>query len=336
MNVAKNSLIAIHIIEILEENAAKDRTMSQARLMELLKEPPYEHDVTRNTLAGYINALRSENRIAGKRGIYKPCYFDDHELRLLIDGVLFGQHIPTEMAKELIEKLKKMSGQGLKNRIRHVHYLPDLNRTENKNLYEMIDKIDEAIQMQRRIRVTRCKYNEAKQLVKTDNDYVLDPYYLVTVKSRYYLICRMTRNGKLNEKLVNLRVDRFLTVDILSDQKALDIKECGEYRNGNFQLDEYMKQHVYMMAGDTVHAEMIIKKDHIEDFIDWYGKDFRVMASNEETVTIRFTVNDNAFKFWALQYCRIATVIKPQSLVDKIREDISLLDQMYGKEQDER
>lgn len=41
-----------------------------------------------------------------------------NKLRLLIDGVLFGQHIPKEIATELISKLKGMSELGLKNRVR--------------------------------------------------------------------------------------------------------------------------------------------------------------------------------------------------------------------------
>lgn len=118
--------------------------------------------MARNTLSAYLKKLRDDDRIRGKRGVYKPGLFDDHELRLLIDGVLFGQHIPKEIATELINKLKGMSELGLKNRVRHVHYLPSMPRTENKNLYEIIDKIDEAIQANWKIRVKRCNYNSEK------------------------------------------------------------------------------------------------------------------------------------------------------------------------------
>ena len=141
----ERTLLDIYILEILEKYASKDKPMMQTTLIKKLADYPYEIEVARNTLSAYLKKLRDDDRIRGKRGVYKPGLFDDHELRLLIDGVLFGQHIPKEIATELINKLKGMSELGLKNRVRYVQYLPSMPRTENKNLYEIIDKIDEAI-----------------------------------------------------------------------------------------------------------------------------------------------------------------------------------------------
>lgn len=330
MKTKKKTLIDVYILDVLEKYASKEKPMTQAQVMEKLADYPYEISVSRNTLASYIKDLRDANLVKGRRGIYKPTLFDDHELRLLIDGVLFGHHIPTNVADELIKKLKGMSEQGLKNRIRHVHYLPDINRTENKNLYEMIDKIDEAIQKGRKIRVVRCHYNTEKKLVPVENEYVLDPYYLVTERSRYYLICHMTRNGKPSNELINLRVDRFLSVDILGNQKALAIRELPEYQNGNFQLHDYMRQHLYMVSGETVHVKMQIKHESIGDFIDWYGKDFKIVDyAPSGDVILRFSVNDNALMFWALQYGKIATVLEPKRLVDKLRQETERLADKY-------
>lgn len=271
----ERKLLDIYILEILEKQASKDKPMLQSTLMEKLADYPYEIEVTRNTVSSYLQKLREDNRIKGKRGVYKPCLFDDHELRLLIDGVLFGQHIPKEIAKDLIDKLKGMSELGLKNRVRHVHYLPSMPRTENKNLYEMIDKIDEAIQGNCKIRVKRCYYDADKRLVPIEGEYVLDPYYLVTEKSRYYLICQMEKNGIIGKGLVNLRVDRFWNVEILRNKPAIDIRKIDKYRNG-FRLDEYMREHLYMVTGETVNVTMKLLKKNIGDFIDWYGKNFIV------------------------------------------------------------
>ncbi len=331
MKTKRKTLIDVYILDVLEKYACKEKPMTQAEVMARLEEYPYGISVSRNCLSSYIKDLRLAGMIKGRRGIYKPGLFDDHELRLLIDGVLFGQHIPKEAAGQLIDKLKGMSEMGLKNRIRHVYYLPGINRTENKNLYEMIDKIDEAIQHRQKIRVTRGRYNEQKKMVTLDSVYILDPYYLVTEKSHYYLICHMTKDGKPANKLINLRVDRFISVDILANKKALDIREIPEYRNGNFQLDEYMRQHLYMVTGNTVNVVMKIKRDRIEDFIDWYGKNYMIVGYESDEVIIRFSVNDNALRYWALQYSSIATVLEPASLVKTLGEDTELLVKKYGK-----
>lgn len=322
------NLIDIYIMEILEKYSNKDHKMTQDELIGRLSEYPYEITVHRNTLRSYLNELRDCGYIKGERGIYSINRFSDQELRLLIDGVLFGQHIPKNVAKNLIEKLKGMSELGLKDRIRHVHYLAGINRAENDNLYEMIDAIDEAIQIKRQIKVIRCVYDVTKKLVPSASEYILDPYYLVTEKSKYYLICHVTKNGEALSGLRNLRVDRFKSVEILPDNIALDIKKIPECKNG-FQLDEYMRQHLYMLSGKTIPIEMKIKKKSIGDFIDWYGKDFIVTQESDDEVTIRFRGSDTAIKFWALQYGEIATITSPESLKKQIQEEIELLSKKY-------
>lgn len=324
----KKALLGIYILEILEKYASKDKLMMQSTLIEKLAEAPYEIDVARNTLSAYLKRLREEGRIKGKRGVYKPGLFDDHELRLLIDGVLFGQHIPEGIAKELIDKLRGLSEIGLKNRVRNVHYLPSMPRTENKNLYEIIDKIDEAIQRTRKIRVKRCYYNSEKKLVLFEDEYILDPYYLVTEKSRYYLICRMEKNGWQGRGLINLRVDRIWDVEILNDRPATDIREIDKYRDG-FRLDEYMREHLYMVTGETVNVTMKLLKKNIGDFIDWYGKDFKVIKDETDEITIRFLVNDTALIFWTLQYGKMATIISPESVKNKMQKEVQLLADKY-------
>lgn len=324
----EKTLLDVYILEILEKQASKDKPMLQSTLAERLADYPYEIEVHRNTLSRCLKKLREEERIKGKRGVYKPGLFDDHELRLLIDGVLFGQHIPKEIAKDLIDKLKGMSELGLKNRIRHVHYLPSMPRTENKNLYEMIDMIDEAIQGNCKIRVKRCSYDADKSLVPIEGEYVLDPYYLVTEKSRYYLICRMEKNGKTGKGLVNLRVDRFWNVEILRNKPVTDIRKADKYHNG-FRLDEYMREHLYMVTGETVYVTMKLLKKNIGDFIDWYGKNFMVVNRELEEITIRFSVNDNALIYWALQYGKMATIISPDSVREKMEKEVKLLAEKY-------
>lgn len=322
------TLLDIYILEILEKHASKEKPMLQKELLERLQEYPYEVKVSRNTLSTYLQRLREEERIKGQRGVYKPGLFNDHELRLLIDGVLFGQHIPKEIAKNLIDKLKGMSELGLKNRIRHVHYLPSMPRTENENLYTMIDQIDEAIQNNRKIRVKRCNYDSNQKLVCVADEYILDPYYLVTEKSRYYLICQMEKNGVIRKGLTNLRVDRFSDVEILQNKPAMDIREIDMYRNG-FQLDEYMREHLYMVSGDTVTVTMKLLNKNIGDFIDWYGKDFRIVKRGPEEITIKFAVNDTALIYWALQYGKIATVLSPNSVREKLEKEVTLLSDKY-------
>ncbi len=85
-----------------------------------------------------------------------------------------------------------------------------------------------------------------------------------------------------------------------------------------------------MVSGETVYVRMQIKRENIGDFIDWYGKDFRIVGYEPSgDVILRFSVNDNALMFWALQYGKIATVLEPKRLVDKLRKETERLANKY-------
>lgn len=317
----KSGLVDIYILEILERHASSKKKLLQEEIMRYLDEE-YNIFVTRKTLSGYLTELREKGYIAGHRGIYKVNLFEDNELRLLIDGVLFGQHIPKSHADKLITKLKNLSCLGLKNRIKHVCYLESINHTSNDKIYEIIDSIDEAIENNRKIEITSCAYKEDGKLYDRGTR-VVDPYYLVTDKSRYYLICYAGRNKDVE----NRRLDRVSKIRILPEAR-MPICHLEKYRNG-FDLGKYMKEHIYMFAGESVLVEVRIKKERIGDFIDWYGMDFRIKSQDEEFVTVRVHVIEDAMYYWAIQYGEIAEVVTPMSLRERIYEGAKKMVEKY-------
>lgn len=317
----KSELIDIYILEILEKYADKNHVMTQKKLIQLLRDE-YEVECSRNTLSKYLSALRSDERIAGVRGIYKVNKFSDEELRLLIDGVLFGQHIPAEDAKTLIGKLKSMSELGLKERVRNVYYVEGFNRTQNRHLQEMIDKIDSAIQHNRKLRVVQADYDiENKQIINKHSELMVDPYQLVTEKSHYYLIC-LVEDGKENsyhgKDLENLRIDRWWSVEETNIPRR-KIETIPKYEHVQFKLDDYMKEHIYMWSGDSERVTLRIKEYYVRDFVDWFGTDYRLIRNEGGYAEVSTKVNANAIKFWALQYGSVATVLKP----DRLRKEIN-------------
>lgn len=326
-----STLIDVYILEILEKHANEKHRLIQKDIIRYLAED-YDVKVHRNTLRTYLDELREHNYIRGERGVYKVNKFDDRELRLLIDGVLFGQHIPPQDARKLIDKLKGMSELGLKERVKNIHYVEGMNRTQNQRLYEIIDTIDEAIQKNRKLNVGQCKYFPDKQLKPTGRSLTVHPYQLVTEKSRYYLICYVEPEGSPyhGKDMENLRIDRFSSVEIL-DEPAMDVRKVPGYENG-FRLDDYMKEHIYMWSGKSTRVTLRIKTYNIGDFIDWFGTDFTVRKQAEDYMEVSIIVNEQAIKYWALQYSRLATVIKPKELRDEIRQLIEEMQESYKNE----
>ena len=299
-----------------------------------MKEKREKEIPSKNTFTALLKELRDAGEIAGERGVYRTNKFTDQELRLLIDGVMFGQHIPKHDAKLLIDKLKAQSEMGLADHVRSIHYLEGINRTQNSKMISIIDTIDEAIQKRRQVRVELCRYNSTKKLVSTGRILTIDPYYLVSEKSRYYVICYVNpekENSVHGKGLENLRVDRFLNSQIL-ESASRGIDRVPGYENSRvLQLDKYMKEHIYMFSGDSAKVKLKIKKYNIGDFIDWFGTDFRTMTCEEDDyMYVLINVNENAIKYWALQYGGMATVMAPERLRLSIKSILDSMEQNYS------
>lgn len=327
----KSELIDIYILEILEKYAHKDHKITQNKIIELLNDE-YGVECTRNTLSKYLSALREEGRIAGERGVYKVNKFSDEELRLLIDGVLFGQHIPADDAKTIIKKLKALSELGLKDRVKNVYYVEGFNRTQNKRLQEMIDTIDSAIQHSKKLRVVQAGFDiENHTITNSGRELLVDPYQLVTEKSHYYLICFVEDvNGKgyHGKDLENLRIDRWWSVEETNIRRK-KIETIPGYEHG-LKLDKYMREHIYMWTGASERVTFRIQNYNVRDFVDWFGTEYRLIKTDEEYTEVSIKANVNAIKFWALQYGGVATVLKPESLRKDILKSIK---DMYDRYQ---
>ena len=56
--------------------------------------------------------------------------------------------------------------------------------------------------------------------------------------------------------------------------------------------------------------------------MDYFGGDVRLSDETETTVTVSVRVNEQDMLLWAMQFAADATVIEPESLVEKCRETI--------------
>ncbi len=310
----KNGLIPVYILKILSQTDASHR-LTQKDLLQLLHEK-YDVKISRGTLGSYLHELRQAHYISGERGIYRNRDLSDEEIRIVIDSVLFGHLLPQDQAKALIGKLQSLGSLALERKVRAIHELPDINHNNNEHLYEIMEALDEAIENHKRVRITSCRYGIDKQLHETSTR-IVDPYYIVSDLSRFYLICH--NDG--SDDLGNRRLDRMAKVEIL-EEGCVSIRTLSSYAHG-FDLGDYMREHIYMFAGDSETCQLKIVKDHIGDFIDWYGTSFHVMEEDEEYVLISAKINTQALYYWVLQYGEMVEVLSPLSLREKVKAGLT-------------
>lgn len=337
-------MLIMNILDILKRYTDEDHRLSQKEIMDIL-EREYDMKVERKAVKrNLLNLIDygyhveySESVRINKKGeeeiVYTDWYlerdFSDAELRLLIDSLLFSRHIPYSQCKTLIEKLENLSNRYFKSRVKHIQTLPD-NELPNRQLFYTIEILDQAITKGRQVSFHYNEYHTDKMLhPRIDHEgnvrtYIVNPYQMAAVNGRYYLICNYDKYDDVS----NYRVDRITDIQLL-DTPVKPMKNMKGLEHG-LNLPKHMAEHVYMFTGESVPVTFRAKKYLLTDLFDWFGKEMQFTDETEEEVTVRVTVNLDAMRKWALQYALHVKVLKPERLVEMLREDVKLAAEQYG------
>ena len=86
---------------------------------------------------------------------------------------------------------------------------------------------------------------------------------------------------------------------------------------------------MYTDKPETV--EFLADANIIDQIIDWFGKDIRIVKEDEKTLKVSVKVSQLAMEHWAMQYINYVKVVSPKSLVDKITENLQNAANKYNK-----
>ena len=318
-------LIIMNILDILKRYTDENHRLSQKEIQDIL-EREYDMTVERKAVKrnlmnliefGYnINYSESVRIFKDKDGkeqenvilsdFYLEREFTDSELRLLIDSVLFSNHIPYKQDKELVDKLASLSNIYFKKRVNHIARMPE-DKADNKQLFYNVELLDEAIDKRRKVRFHYLEYHTDKKLHKRRNkigkvrEYIINPYQLVAKEGKYYLICNYDKYDENIKPFDRLKG---------SDGRKLD-------------LEEYMDKHVYMFSGENVRAVFRADKSLISDIIDMFGKEVRFSEESDDAITVTVNVNELAMEQFAKAFTPWVEVIKPVALRERMIKNLN-------------
>lgn len=313
------------ILEVLRMYSDDEHALTQQEIIKLL-DKNYGMACDRRSVKNNILSLKEMGYdISMDKGYQLVSRdFDDAELRILIDSVLFSKSISTRQAKGLIEKLRKLGSTYFSKKVTHVSNLPELNRTINKQAMYALDTINDAISQKRQIGFI---YNDVgsdfKLHPRSEREYVVNPYQIVANNGRFYLIS----NSDGHENVSHYRIDKMTNVRML-DSKARPMKEIPELSNG-LNLPKHMAEHMYMFSGDSINVKLETYSYMMSQLVDWFGTDFSIMKEQEGIIQVRLKCNEAAMRFWALQYGPYVEVLEPERLRNTIINDIELMQNKY-------
>ena len=315
------------ILEILQKYSDEKHALTQQEIIRLLKQN-YAMECDRRSVKNNVLSLQEMGYDISMEKGYRLMSrdFDDSELRILIDSVLFSKSISTRQAKGLIEKLRDHASNYFNAKVSHVCNLPDLPRTVNKQAMYALDAINDAISEKRKISFI---YNEMgtdfKLHPKREEPYTVNPYQIVANNGRFYLI----GNYDKYDNIIHFRVDKMTDVRIL-DEKAKPMKQIPELKDG-LNLPKHMSEHMYMFSGESIPVKLETTEDMMQELVDWFGNDFRVEKVGDGKIRARVTCNAKAMRFWALQYGPYVEVIEPEALREQLRSDTSAMAKKYER-----
>lgn len=319
-------LALLRILQIFEKYSDCDHPLKQEDIADHLF-GDYGIDIERKAISRNISLLKEAGfEIESSRaGSYLDSRdFTESELRVLIDGVLSSKHIAPKYSKDLIEKLCSLSSQYFMSHVKHIHTVNDWDKTENQALFYNIEIVDEAIENKRQIRFEYNKFGADKKLHRTHTHNV-SPYQLILHNQRYYLMAR----DEHWKSMVYYRLDR-ITDMTLREEKLTPITSNPGFEHG-INYKELATAFPYMYTDKPETVEFLADANIIDQIIDWFGKDIRIIKDDENMLKVSVKVSQLAMEHWAMQYINYVKVVFPKSLVDKITENLQNAANKYNK-----
>jgi len=345
-----NAMRLFRILEILQKHSDKDHPLSQQDIIRMLWDK-YEIHADRKTIKNNIVNLeemgfdinyaeadrakgtKKENTVTSH--YYMNNEFDDSELRLLIDSVLFSPNISPCQSKQLIEKLQNQSSEYFKSHTKHIACMPS-RKSENKQLFHTIDIIDEAISAKKKVTFKHLYYGTDLKLhvaraynVRTKGPgseirWRVSPYQIAMSEGKYYLICT-----HVHDKIIHIPLDEIIDVEIL-EEKAQPFNTLIGSNGQPLNLKEYMNEHIFMSSGVPVRARLRILNELVFHVMtDTFGKDITVINPDSKgRIDVEVKAPRDAIFQFAMMHMGAVLVVEP----DEIAADImNIIERNYRR-----
>ena len=253
------------------------------------------------------NKTRTTNYYIASRDFELP------ELKLLVDSIQSSKFITRKKSMELISKIEKLTSHENAKKLQRQVFITNRVKTVNEQIYYNVDKIHEAIAANKQItfKYFNLDVNKKKVYRKDGGLYTESPVALTWDDENYYLVAGDVDKGIIK----HFRVDKMSDIEIENAKRD----RCWE----NFDVAQYSKEHFSMFHGDKETVTVRFKNHLIGVVIDRFGKEVFIVPKGEEYFDVRLNVQvSNQFFGWITGFAGEATIISPQTVIDRYKEII--------------
>ena len=322
-------LLILRILEILTEYSDCDHKLRQGDIISLLR-VQFGIECERKAVARNIEFLQQAGYdiVSDSSGAYlAEKKFSPGELRLLIDSVLSNRNVCKAHTRDLIKKLTGEGGKYFKSYATHVVNLDDWQKDESFEFFYNIELLCEAIDKQVKVSFMYNSYGTDKKLHSRRTKKTLaNPYQLILKNGHYYLACNY--DGYKN--ILFCRVDKINKLTV-TEEPAKPLSEIEGYENG-LNLGKLNNRLPYMFVDEPKRIEFVTANgvnNMVDYVIDCFGRDVNITELEDGNLKFSVIASPRAVRFWILQFGKYVKVLSPQSLADKIKDDIKEMQKLY-------
>lgn len=304
------------LAKILFERTDEEHFLTTAQLMRIL-EVEFDMPTHRTTIGADIEMLKGlgldiqMTKSTQNRYYFGKRYFDDAEMRLMIDALASCKFIPAGQSKKLIAKISALAGRRGEKLVRNVSVERRIKGT-NKKIMAIIDAINEAINRKKQIAFRYYEYNEKKQkkLRRDGHRYCFSPYRLVWNGDFYYVVGRY---GKY-ESMTSFRVDRMAAPPEILEEDAVPLEK-------GFDMERHINTMQHMFNSERKRVRLICDNSVMDAIVDRFGEkvDTFLRGDGSFEAVVEVAVNNVLFA-WIVGFGGKVKVAGPDEVAEEYRE----------------
>lgn len=308
----KNRVLALY--NILSRYSDERHPLSMQEIMDHMYATG--HSCSTDSIVRYMKQLRNEMGvdIISGRGRNARYYIgsrllEKEELKLIIDSINASNFIEKNVSMKMIDKLKETTSIYEAAELDRTVLGITVAKTENRKILYNVNLIQEALNKKVQINFDSMRWNEKKELVKSNRHRQrMFPWALLWANDRYYLYGYdiVERDGVFHA--------RHYRVDKLDNIELTDIPRQGEDQFQSFHADTYVSRRMGMFAGEERIITVKAPEGLVGAFIDQFGKKIIITGTAEDMVHITFTAVPSPILLGWLVGLRNVEVLTPESV----------------------
>ena len=317
----------IYLMKILLENTDEEHGLTLPEISQELER--YDITAERKSLYNDFETLRTFGLdiISYKESRQVFYYvasreFEIAELKLLVDAVQSSKFITEKKSRELIKKLESLASKHEAKILHRQVYVQGRIKTMNESIYYNVDKLHQAIGKNEMIEFQYYQWNIKKEmeLKKNGGVYCVSPWALMWDDENYYLV----GHDSDADMIKYFRVDKMLNINLIGEKRQ------GKELFTEVDMAAYSKKRFGMFDGKEQNVKLECENAFAGVIIDRFGKDVTIRKKDDEHFTANVDVAvSRQFLGWIIALGKGVKIIGPESVVDRMKEEISRLVEQY-------